>query len=44
MTNGGVEKRLNKVIHDTLNGHWPFNMYQMILSFLFLEYYFVGMF
>ena len=26
MTNGGFEKRLNKVIYDTLNGHRPLNI------------------
>ena len=35
MTNRGFEKRLNKVIYNTLNGHKPFNIkfYQMIIDF-----------
>ena len=33
MINIGFEKRLQKVIHNTLNGNRLFNMYQMIINF-----------
>ena len=33
MPTSSVEKRPNKVIYDTLNGHRPFNMYKMVIDF-----------
>ena len=36
MTNDGFDKRVNKVIYKTLNGHWLFDMYQMVIAF-FIE-------
>ena len=38
--NCGFEKRLNKAIYDTLNGHGPFNIYKMKIDFLCkIKYY-----
>ena len=33
MPTSSFEKRPNKVIYDTLNGHRPFNMYKMVIDF-----------
>ena len=45
MTYRGFEKRLNKVIYDTLNGHRLFDMYQMIIDFgCMVLYYVIDMF
>ena len=33
MPTGSFEKRLNKVIYDTLIGYRPFNMYKMVIDF-----------
>ena len=33
MPTGSFEKRLNKVIYDTLIGHRPFNMYKIVINF-----------
>ena len=34
MPNSSFDKKLNKVIYDTLNGHRPFDMYKMCNCFL----------
>ena len=40
----GFEKKLNKVIYDTLNGHKQFDIYKMITDFgHMLEYYLLDM-
>ena len=36
MTNGGFEIRLNILVHDTMNGHRLFYMYQIINHFCFM--------
>ena len=36
MTNGGFEIRLNILIHDTMNGHRLFYMYQIINHFCYM--------
>ena len=36
MTNSGFEKRLNKVICNSLNAHRLFNVYQMIIDFCYM--------
>ena len=45
MTDRGFEKKINKAICTTLNGHRQFNMYNMITDFgHMLEYDVINMF
>ena len=41
MPTSSFEKRPNKVIYDTLNGHRPFNMYKMVIDFGYMVKYHV---
>ena len=45
MTTSSFEKMLNIVIHDMMNGHRLFNMYQNRINFGYkVEYYVINMF
>ena len=41
MTNSDLGKRLNKVMCNTLDGHWPFNAYQITINFSCMVTYYV---
>ena len=41
MSTGSFEKRLNKVIYDTLIGPRPFNMYKIVIDFGYMVSYHV---
>ena len=39
MPTSSFEKRPNKVIYNTLNGHRPFDMYKMVINFGYMVLY-----